>query len=325
MSKLTDQEIKQTYEPIVYATVHLNRICGVLLKDDNTVLIKRHQLPINRTIHLTENFAVFWGLIGSDGCEKDRLAFTNSNEELVLLFLKLANRVFGLQKDDFRWYVYCDNTDEEKLNRCLKTLDNLQVRPNKIYHDPRCANANFQALCKSIEWTNILKGLHRCFDPIIAGSKNLSGKYLKGRLGGDGYVCRRRNKKGTNSVCRTFGVAIKVRDREFVKQCLARVGLASPSYEDKNRIEYRRCQDWFTAKEQALFDLHPHKKARFDQIIQEFKHSTRRYTVQEYNSVLALMATGGESWWQIAKKTGLNCGTVRGWVKFNHKPHVGGF
>lgn len=222
----------------------ISNLLGInLTKKDILGFFVNHQnlLKLPKFLEISELFVEGYGLYVAEGAKTgNKVALSNTNPNLLLLFIKWIEECFGVNKSEIRAYIYSPNESYnkrkliQKWSRLLK-LNKRQFRGTYHYKDSKkeCCMLNLNYIVIKI----LIDSLREKVRKLISNDKKLSAAYIRGILAGDGHVETNRKKNVHHveiglkdrreitylrRILSSLGIDSSIRGKEFLKLTISR-------------------------------------------------------------------------------------------------------
>ena len=203
--------------------------------------------------------------------------FTNSEPELLKLFLKFMNK-FNIKNEDLRFNLIISkniNYDEDFLKRYWSK--ELNIHPEQFYkiqwRDNKYKNSIVQPYgTLTIIYSNssfrlVLDSLLKYIKERALKEKVIAASFIKGLMAADGHVTVAEFRKQVNIAAK------EPEDREFIVKLFKLLGMNNiTNYEGRGAecVKIGNYHNFLICKKYDLCEIHPKKKNRFNDTIKHY-------------------------------------------------------
>jgi len=283
------------------------------------------EVVVNRLIGLDDLFFEGLGLWVGEGGKAKGIYIGNSCPELLLRFLDFVEKKIGIDRRGLRVTLNSPSLTNEHTTRerWSKMLQIPAENFTAICEDPRMNQEYAQIYFNSVVLVELLKTIHEKVKSLILSQTKFAVAYLRGIFAAEGSVILRKS-----GILHHLNISSKdEKVIEFLKECLASVGITPSEYQSKSRnLPIHSWRNFKRFKELGIHTLHPEKREKFEHGFANYKRTNVLDGEEARSLILQQLTPGPKTYDELAAALGKARTTIqahhipilerRGLVKF---------
>jgi len=223
--------------------------------------------PKSFKIKFDTELSEWFGILLGDGCLSYKyIDCTNTCHQIALFFVKTAEKIFGLHKEQTVIYVRFKNRNEE-VERTIENLNKIGYKRVVFEYSEKAKNihikarANVKVIAKIIE--SLLNDLYKIVE---SSDKNVKRAFIRGFYSSEGSFSERRiSLSNTN-----------MQKMKFIRKLLIELG-----FERLSKIHIYKSKKFNRKRDLTLYISSKHELEKFNNEIGFGKHTKRNQKLRD--------------------------------------------
>ncbi len=261
------------------------------------------EVVVNRLINLDDLFFEGLGLWAGEGGKAKGLYIGNSCPELLLRFLDFVEEKIGIDRREFRVTLNTLSSTAKHVSRekWSKVLQIPSENFTAMCEDPRMNQEYAQIYFNSVVLVELLKTVHEKVKSLILSRTEFAAAYLRGIFAAEGSAILRKS-----GILHHLNISSKDKEViEFLKECLASIGIIPSKYENESRnLPIHGWRNFKRFGGLGIHTLHPEKRAKFELGFANYKRVNVLQGEEARALILQQLASGPKTYDDLAAALG---------------------
>jgi len=267
------------------------------------------KVRLNSKIILDELFFEGLGLWIGDGSKQKGIYFGNTEESVLLHFLKFLEERIGLERKDFKVIVHTPGKNKNLVEKWSKILEIPKENFVKVVEDRRINKEYVQIYFNSIVLLEFFKKIWEMLKNEIERNEAWVRGFLRGIFAAEGEVILKPKTKTL------FFIGIATGNQnfaEYLRKLFKVLGINTGKYiKNGRRITIYGRKNFEKIKRLRLHVIHVEKMKRFEFGIGNYQRNVEDFEEVEKRILKLLYEEGAKTYKEIAKAVGKARSTIQ--------------